>query len=464
LIRSTNDWIYDYALSSAYRAAYVYDPDFALSRDADIWEKVRRDAVILSSIERRERALVREWRVEPPRNSKKKSDKMAASVVEDAISRIHRFNEARRRLTRGSILGRAYEYIQGERVICSLAGLPEMEWWIPTRFQHVDRRRFHWVPDRGLDENGEPTLNTHLSMFSITRQKWVDLSPEERNCFVEYVYDDTEDRVGYGRGKLEAIYFYHFMKTAALEKVAQGIDRWANGIVIGKLDSLRNASTSKTNEDLKTGMKNLLKNMRSEHIAVLQDGDEIQVVETSGTGHEITMNFVRYLDESIERMLNGSILPFGHFQSVGSRARADVEYDVSEQFYQDDRDDLDEILTRDLVGQFWRLNRLNFCRLGMADAQMPKFRTEQQKREDPVMATDVATRLLQAGIPIVKSELYHKTGFSIPEEGEEVIEGRPMFDLNPSGENGDFRNPDRDRDPNPAQDQRRESKNPLASE
>jgi len=452
LIRSVNDLLYAYGLSSAYRNAWIYDPDFALSKDPDVWETVRRDPVIYSAIDRRNRSIVRPWRVEPPKNSKREGDKLAAAMCEEALLNISTFDQSRYDLAQAALLGRVYEYIEHESAFTSLAGTPEMEWVLPTYLNNIDRRRFHWVatygnaaPSGAMNprlatapyslSSGTPgptkgsvtgERKTHLEFYNSTFYRWEPVTPEFRGSLVEMTYNDTEDRLGYGRGLLEAIYFYHYFKTIGVEKVNQGLDRWANGILIGKLNSLRNASTSKTNEDLKTGMKTLLENMRTQHIVVLQEGDEIQVVESAGTGHKMGTEWVRYLDEGIERLLNGSIAPSGHAADAGSKARAVVEENTTESFHQFDRAYLDEVLSRDLIGFFWNhpQNRINFLKLGLSEAKRPKFHSEQEKREDPMMAVQVAGQLLDHGVPLVKSELYHKTGFSVPEPDDDVIEGR----------------------------------------
>ena len=438
LIRSTNDLLYSYSLSSAYRSAWVYDPDFALYKDADIWEKVRRDPVVLSSMDRRERSIVREWHTESPTGSKEKKDSLYSAVVNDALCEVTNFSQARKRLARAPILGRTYEYIEGERMMLSLGGLPDIEWWVPMRLRNVDRRRFHLVADHKRDAAGKSTMDIHMEFFSVVRNLWEPLAHPE--YFVQYVHDDTEDRLHYGRGYLEAIYFYHWMKTNTLEKIGQGIDRWANGIMVGKIEGLRNGSTSKTNEDLRTGMKSLLENMRTGHIAVFEKGDEIDIKETTGSGHEISMNFVRYLDEAIERLLNGSILPAGHAGSEGSKARAETESDTSESFYQSDREALDEVITKQLIGLFVVMNRVQLAKLGLGACKPPKFESEQKRKEDPILSLDAAERIHRLGLPLGVEEIYHKGGFTKPGPDEEQLEGQttsaipnPFANVNANG-------------------------------
>lgn len=433
LIRSPHDLLFDYALSSAYKSSWVYDPSLALARDPDIWEVVRRDPVVMSAMDRREKGIVKPWHVEPPRNSKDENDKRLAGICEDALGQIWKFNAARRRLSEAAFLGRVYGHVVFERQTISLDGTGELEWLIPVAIQDIDRRRVHLVADWHKDERGNPYKTIHRELYSTDRERWERITEEFEQTLLEYVYGDTEDRVGHGRGLLEATYFYHYMKTVAIDKINQGIDRWANGVIVAEIDGALKGSTSKTNEDLKTGMKNLLRNMRSEHIAVVQKGDSINVVETSGAGHEISMNFVRYLDEGIERLYNGSILPSGHAADAGSKARASVEEDTSEAFYQDEREDLDEIIDRQLLKRFFDLplNRANFMRLGLVEARRPRFHTKQTKKEDPREAAEVMGSALDRGIPIIEEEYYRRIGCSVPGPSDRVIAGRSQMMMDP---------------------------------
>lgn len=421
LQRSVNDLLYDYSLSAAYRNQWLYDPDFALAKEPDIWEIVRRDAVIASAIERRFRAVVRPWRVEPPEGSKEKEDKQAAAIVSDALKCIDGFNSSRRLLATSIALGRSYAFIHSEPRWVKLGGLPRMLWYVPTKLQHVDRRRFHWVPNR-FQVNGEWRMSTSLEFFNVTLGAWEPLRNPE--LFVKYTHWDSEDRIGYGRGLLEATYFYHYAKAVTYEKIAQGIDKWANGVWIASLDGLRNSSTGKTNEDLRLSAKSVLQKMRSEHAAVLERVDAINVLETSGSGHLISMDYMRYLDEGLERLWNASVRPSGSASGEsGARAQAETESDSSEAFYQADREEMDEALTRDLIGWFYLANELNFRKLGLDEAPRPHIDSEQQKKEDPLEAAQVATALLGAGVPLVKANVYHKTGFEMPTDDDDVFEG-----------------------------------------
>ena len=168
----------------------------------------------------------------------------------------------------------------------------------------------------------------------------------------------------------------------------------------------------------------MIRSMRTEHIAVIGDGDKLEVVETSGTGHQAGMEFLHYLDDEVERLVNGSVRSSGMGGSkTGAKAQAETESDSSEAYHQDDRDGLDAILDRDLMGAFIRNNRANFEKLGLADAKRPKFSSEQTSKQDPLEAVQIATALTSIGFEVAKSELAEKSTFSVPGPDEETVGG-----------------------------------------
>lgn len=419
-VRSVSDWLYAFGLSSAFRSPYTFEPSFALSRDADIWELVRNDLTIDGAIDRSNKSIVRPWRIEAFDGSKDKPDKQIAAVLKDGLGQIELFNVRRRRLAEARFLGRTYAAILWTRRRLSLGGLPEMDWWVPYHLQDIDRRRFHWATD--WDQTHRIKVGIHLEMYNTNSGQWERLAPHLEGSLIQVVVNDTEDRVGYGRGILECVYVGHYMKTVTFEKISQGIDRWANGIVTLKLDSLRGASTDKTNEDLRLAAENLVEQIRSEHGAVLQDGDELTVIESSGTGHQMSMEFLRYLDESIERRVNGSVRPFGHSMGqTGSRAASQEEGDQSETFYQDEREHQDEVLNRDLVGGFMRVNAPALEKAGLAKARRPRFTSEQIRRQDPETSVRVMNEMGKY-VELSRREYYEKGEMTDPKgTGEEII-------------------------------------------
>lgn len=434
-IRTINDTIYDFLLSSTYRNAWVFEQSYALSKDADIWETFLRDGSFASSVDRFQNSLVRPWRVEPPKGTKNQQSKIAARIVEEGIGQAMLFDDMRKRLALGRALGRAYEYPNWDTVYCSLGGFPPMDWFVPVAFENIDRRRIRWVPQYPLITGHEP-VRTHREMFSIETNIWHPLSRDFEQVLIEDIYPVSEDRLGQGRGLLESSYIYAYFKAVALEKMTQGMDRWANGILIGKVDSARLASLPKTSGALQNSFMTMLQTMRSEHVGIIDKVDELEIHETSGTGHQLCMEAIHYFDETVERLWNGSVRPAGHAVSTGARAQSETESDTSEAFYQPYRKHQDEILTRDLVNYFWGhpQNRMNMLKLGLGIAERPKFSSEAIKQKDPEREIKIIEGMKKVGIPILKSEAYDKLGFSQPEPGEDVFEAAEEVMVGPNGE------------------------------
>jgi hypothetical protein len=436
---SVSDQLYGYALSSAYRRAFVYDPSYALSKEPDIWEIVRSDVGFSASIDRYTNQVTKPWHVEVAKKSKDEKDQQYAEIVSDAIGQIYDFDNARRVMSEAAFLGRRYAFIESERRYISLGGEAEMEWIIPTVLKDIDRRRFRWVP---VESNGVRT--TKLSFFSMIRNQWEDVSPEFRKALIEFIWYNTEDRVGCGRGWLESIYFAHYMKSNTVVKISDGVDVWSKGIWLGKIDGLRNASTSTTNEDLKDGMITMLRNMRSNNVGVIENVDDIQVVQTTGTGHQIAMDFVHYWDDAVERLVNGSTRPTGLGGSkTGARAQAETEADSSEAHYQPARDTGDAVINRDLIGWFISqpLNRENLRKLGCADAKRPVFHSRQEKKEAIADIIASATMFMQNGLPLIEQEVYERAGgWGVPGPDDKTVSGR--MPMGPGDMVGDLSDPD----------------------
>jgi hypothetical protein len=433
--RSVADYLYSAALSSAYRSAWVYDPSFATAREPDLWEVIRNDVDIDGAIERSGKSIIRPWRVESFDGSRDPADQQIAAVVKDALGHIEGFNPSRRIISEARFLGRRYGAILWWKKRVVLGGLSEMDWWVPYQVKDIDRRRFHWVTD--WDKTHTNKTGVHLEMYNTNSGRWERLAPELEKSLIQFTVNDTEDRVGNGRGSLECLYFAHYLKTMTYEKISQGIDRWANGIAVLELDSLRGASDDKANDALVLAAKNMLNDIRSEHVAVIGEGDKLKILETSGTGHQISIDFLRLLIESMERRINGSVRPFGHnVGGTGSRAASETESDTSEGFFQDDRDQNDAIMNRDLVGAFMRINQPTLESAGLGRARRPRFTSEQIKRQDPKEAVLVMNEAIKY-VGLSRREYFEKIGCTDPEgRGEQVIGPFPQGGLGGAGGDG----------------------------
>lgn len=425
--------VYVWALQQAYSlGTRLYDPSFALAQDPAIDEKIRRDPIILQAMNDRRAAIAgRDWSVQPASDDPK--DRAAATVIERLLSRIGNFRLSRMHLADAVFRGRSYAEVIGERQYIKMpADVPDIieMWWVPRRFKDIDPRRVRWGFEQGVLTSTED--EPRLEIWSLEARDWVPVSRPQ--ALISVVYDDTEATLGYGRGLREAIYHYYWAKGIALREGLQALERWAQGWFVAKVDSNSLGGTDTTPGDAQTAYLNVLKAHRARFGGVVIDKDDnIETHFPAGTGSDIVMSFIRMLDDGITRLVTGSLHPAGGGDSGGSLARAEVEQDTSDRVVQLDREVLDEAITQDLVSILWQVNRENFVRLGLAEAEMPHFVTTHQPAEDPQSAVSVVTAALGAGIPLRRDEVYRKLGFTMPDEGDEVIEGQPGM---PGGEEG----------------------------
>lgn len=418
------------ALDAAYRSGiWLPEQSYAEAQDGTIWEKLRRDAVCNLAIDMRlNKVAGRDPRVIA--SSRAKEDERLAEVVEEAFGYLDNHTAARRNIACAIFRGRSYGYVNWRRVPLHVGGLATtMDWFVPVAIEDVDPRMIRFVPVRErIGETNEYAVDVYAEMWSMGASKWVRLTPELWQNFVSLKYQDEQGRLSQGRGLQDALYFYSYAKSIVLREGLQGLERWAQGTVLAKIDGLRTAGTGKSNAEQSAAWQTELQKMNGSHAIVLDKSDEVSVMETSGTGHQLVMSMMQYLDDAIVRAATGSLLPSGG-GSGGSNARAEVEQGASEDLVTYDRALLDEAFTRDLVGQFMRLNRPQIAAAGLLGARRPSMRAGATDRKDPLRAAQVASTALQAGIKLRADEVYDQLGFTPPNDDDRargnVIEAGP---------------------------------------
>lgn len=416
---------YNQLLSVTFRAwRRIYDPSYALSQDPQTWDKIQRDAKFGYIIQTR-RQLCTGSRIVIVPASETPEDKQAASIVEQALSKIENFWQARFNLTDADFRGSAYAFIKGRRQPWrptigearkgNLRRAPTFDWWLPQALVDVDRNRFQLIRD---DYSGK-----HLwHLWSVARSVYEPL--EHPEWFVRHVYENAEYTYGYGRGLLDALHFCWYAKITALEEGLNGLERWAQGIVSAAIEGLREASTGKPNTAVAAAWLAELEKWRSRHIFVHDKNDTLTTADGPTQGHEIVKFFLEYCDQAAMQVCLGGVLPFGGGEDVGSNARSETEADASGDYLQGSRELLGESLTRGPVRLFWDLNRDNFALLGLADAEMPKLQVRNDKKADPEKGARIVASALTSGMKVREDEAYELHGLSVPNDGDRVIEPR----------------------------------------
>lgn len=420
--RSPSSRMYGYALNAIWNTGmWLPDPDWALEQDANVWEIVQRDPVIAHAINQR---LTSVASIEPGVHpgGPRPEDKHAAEVCEAAIAEIDGYGESRYQLAKMVMMGRTYGFLGWTRRRLVLAGHLD-NWCVPVSITPIDKRRIQYVPTPTRQPDGTTTYPLRLQMQRRSDGQWIDLDDDSLRQLIAPRYDDEESRLGYGRGILGAVYFYHYAKGQLLREGLAGITRMARGMPVVTLQKDRMASAGKSNDDRRTAWLNTIQAMDAQGGLVFEEGDTIDVKYPSGEGARATTEMIRYLDEGVTQLILGSVLPTGGGSDVGSNARAEVESESSQVLVQHDRRILDDAYTRTIFDGFWRHNVPQLCRAGIYTARKPKIRSVQESREDPKTIAETAKVILDSGVPLKRAEYYERIGWEMPAPGEDVIEG-----------------------------------------
>ena len=411
---------YTHSLLAAYRRhAFLFDPDFASNNEIEAWQKIRRDAVIAHAIQRR-RHGVAGLNVQMVPASDEPQDKRAAEITSDIVDETPKFQQVRFNLAEAIFRGSSWAYICGHRRPFAPSGTRSRLMWVPDKIEHIDRFRMRI---RRVDQDDEDVVRTIWEMFSVKREDWEEVrSPE---AFIMHAYDQTEDTIGYGRGLMQSIFFFWRAKEIVLTQGLAGVERWAQGLLHAQIDGLREGSEGRNNDDLVDEWTEQLVKMRSEHVLISDKNDKLTVEQGPGQGHQMVIDFLKYLDNGIDRLILTSTLPTGGGDGTGSFARSKTEENQLESTLQADRLALSETLDSSLVKLIWSRNQDAIQEIlreeGLPPARRPRFKIMQETVEDPEKNMKIAAMALQSGIPLKKQEAYEKIQFTPPQEGDEVI-------------------------------------------
>ena len=402
----------------------LYDPDFALYRDQAAYEKMLRDPIVRQALQIRYRTAAGGSWACVPADPENEPDAIAAGAMEALLGCIDGFQSDRMQMAQAILRGLSWAKIEGERLEKRIGDGTRREWWCPTKLLHYDKRFARHMPN-------PKSWDYDVEIF--TRDgTWKRLPGRD---FIRVAYEDDQGRFGYGRGLGEAIYFYWYAAMQTFEMGLQAVDRWAQGLVVGKIDVLNSiGDTTQTTASQASKLLDVINTMRAGNAIVHGKDDEIEVYDMPGSGASMALETCRFCYDNITRLVTGSRLPAGGGDSTaGSLARAEVEMSVSESIAQVDSEVLDDAITRDLVALLWELNAENFAAIGCADAELPRFKSLNEAKQDYGANTDIVVKLRQAGVPLIKREVYERVGFSPPGDDDELLE--PMEpEIGPDGE------------------------------
>jgi phage gp29-like protein len=414
---------YPHELSAAFRDGMrLYDPDFALTQDEEIYEKVETDAVIAHAMQQRRHLVAGpEWQIVP--GGTDPASKALASVVEDIVLKSSRVGiaSARFNLAKAVFCGSTYAAMYGRRRLFGAGGLVPQNWWVPTEIKDIDKRRV-----RSMIVDGHP----QEEIWDVPSMSWKPV--ENPRWLIRHVYNDDESSLGRGKGLLKAIYYYFRAKAVILARGLDGAEHWAHGKAFWGIDHAAALSSGQTMEQVYRQYLDAYDKMRSKHVMIHNAADKFTHVDGPGQGHQIVIDLLGYLDSGIRIVVLGANLPTEATEG-GSYALGKVQENSTDALIRYDTSLLDDTMTRDLLGLVLDLNRPQIVAAGLAGAEMPRFVTVREKASDPLQTSQVIQNALGAGIPLRRDEVYERLGFSIPGPDDEIVEPRSPAAPSPFG-------------------------------
>lgn len=441
-VRSLNDHLRSSMESSIYRnTVRLYNPSIALDNEIDAREMVARDASICGTMDQYCYDVAATGYQIVPGGKDPKSIALADRIQE--LFSFANVADATYEAAGYVYWGRAYCYLDGKRCLMSLGdnGLPR-NYWVPTWIHDIDPNRVIFVPKRSRDQKtGRENLEVVRALWDVASGRYELMTPEFESALIEVKWGDTEDRFGYGRGLIDSIFFYWRAKAVAMRDGLQGLARWAKSIIVAKVDPDRPADTSLTNEALANDLLDKLTNQAQNGIIVIpKDGGEIEVHETSGSGHELVKWFIQYFDGEIARLILGSKMPTGAGEdgsAAGSEGKSRTQERTTSRRIMFHRNRIAECFSRTLIPIVVRQNYPLFAAEGLLPgAKMPRWKIVDEQFDDPMSTAELACKAQEAGADIPAEWFHEKTGIPMAKEGEAILKATPK-NPSPFGGGGD---------------------------
>ena len=422
-IRTVNDQLAASMYGSQFRGVRLFDQDVALFNDANAPEVVMRDSATSATMDQFCHEIAATGNTVMPGGKDDQSAKWAQIV--DEMLRGCNVREAVYELSSYVFWGRAYAFPNFRRKFEMFAETKPQNWLAPYEIRDIDHRQFIFVPVRDTSGASNGHIRVKRQFAPANTGRYTDEKPEFTRNVIELKWGDSAFRLGYGRGLINSIFFMWRAKTIAMQYGLQGLQRWAEGLLMVEMDIERPADSSLTNEALAADMLDKIRNMKSGNVAVLPKGSEPKLHETSGTGHSIVAWFINYCDAQIARLILGSGMPTGAGEeagSAGSEGKAVVQERSTTRRIQFHRSRIEECIDRTLIKQIHDLNLPQRLAIGLGAAKCPRFKITDDQHKDPLAAMELVKAMRENKMEVDRAWAYEMAGAPMPKEGDDVLE------------------------------------------
>lgn len=178
------------------------------------------------------------------------------------------------------------------------------------------------------------------------------------------------------------------------------------------------ATYDASQEGVKDDLADMMEKMGSAAYGIGPDGTTIEWHESSKSGADNPQAYILKLaDEACDLLILGQTLT-GSVGDSGSRALGEVHQSVRADVIDSTAEWLAEILNEQLIPAVITVNLGDLDE----DAALPYFAPARKDKKDGKVIAETIKILREAGIPLVKEEVYEAIDMSMPGEGDDVFD------------------------------------------
>ncbi len=381
----------------------VEDPDYAVRKDPQIYERMMRDPQIYYCLMVRKSAVSSlPWIVRPKTELAQDGvAKNIAAACEHRLRQIPRFSELLDNIMDALLPGMS---------------LNEVVWKVGPKGEYVVAEHFPVNKDRiKFDKNGVLYL---LSPQAPTYGKKVPPYKFIRHTFNttdgSWKKPETAGYAYYGRGLADTpLYHYFHFKMIALKFFMKELERYGMPFKI--------LYTGPQNEQLAEKAHEIMLALKNDAVVTIpgKKGDVNVDVAKVASSKNVFAAFIEYVDRLVMKSILGQEL-MTEMPGAGSYAAAEVHRSVFGLINTRDKMQVKDTLNRSLLTFDAQLNTPN-----LAPEYIPEFEFKKSAVEDTQVFLQTVMMARELGLVISEAQVREFTGLREPAEGEKVIELAP---------------------------------------
>lgn len=377
----------------------VDDPDYAVRKDAAVYERMMRDPQIYYCLMVRKAAVsCLPWIVKPkPALAQDETAKRIALACEKRLQQIPRFSELLDNIMDALLPGMS---------------LNEVVWKLSQKGEYVVKNHFPVNKDRiKFDKNGELYL---LSPQAPTYGKRVPPYKFIRHTFNttdgSWKKPETAGYAFYGRGLADTpLYHYFHFKMIALKYFMKELERYGMPFKI--------LYTGPQNAQLADKVHEIMLALKNDAVVTIpgKKGEVNVDVAKVASSRNVFETFIAYVDRLITKTVLGQEL-MTEMPGIGSYAAAQVHQSVFGLINTRDKMQLKDTLNRSLLAFDAQLNTPN-----LAPEYIPEFGFKKSAIEDTAQFLETVMMAGRLGLAVSEEQVREYTGLRAPAEGETAI-------------------------------------------